>query len=117
MNIETYREFCISLKGVTEGMPFDTKTLVFFVGGKMFALTNIDTFESINLKCDPDEAITLRERYDAVIPGYHMNKKHWNTVKMDETIEDDLIKKWIKNSYLLVFASLTKKVKEELYYE
>ena len=80
MNIEDFRRFCLSLKGVTEGMPFDNETLVFSVRGKMFTLTDINTFESINLKCDPEEAIMLREKHEAVIPGYHMNKKHWNTI-------------------------------------
>jgi predicted DNA-binding protein (MmcQ/YjbR family) len=114
MNIEEFREYCLSLPGTTEGLPFDDKTLVFYVKKKMFALTDIDDFESINLKCDPDEAILLREEYEAVIPGYHMNKKHWNTVKMDGSVKDEQIKKWIKNSYGLVVAKLPRKIQQEL---
>ena len=99
MNIEEYREYCLSFKGTSEGFPFDQKTLVFYVMGKMFALTDVDEFKSINLKCDPEEAINLRETHSAITPGYHMNKKHWNTIKMDESIENQLLKKMIKNSY------------------
>lgn len=80
MNIEELREYCISKKDVTESFPFDETTLVFKVRGKMFALTDLEGELSINLKCDPDLAIELREKYPAVQPGYHMNKKHWNTI-------------------------------------
>ena len=114
MNIESFRTYCLSLKGTEEGLPFGPDTLVFKVMGKLFALTSIDTFTSVNLKCDPEEAIELRERYDAVIPGYHMNKKHWNTVLMDGRISDALVKEWTLKSYELVVKSLTKKMKEEL---
>ena len=114
MNIEEYREYCLSFKGTSEGFPFDQKTLVFYVMGKMFALTDVDEFKSINLKCDPEEAINLRETHSAIIPGFHMNKKHWNTIKMDESIENQLLKKMIKNSYDLVVLKLTKKEKLEL---
>lgn len=114
MNIEEYRDYCLSFVGTSEGLPFDEKTLVFYVLGKMFALTDVDQFESINLKCNPEEAIILREIHSAVIPGYHMNKKHWNTIKMDDSIPDELVKKWIKNSYDLVVEKLTKKEKLEL---
>ena len=85
IDIETYRNYCISKKGVTEEFPFDNETLVFKVSGKMFALAVISHFNSINLKCDPEEAIDLRERYEAVLPGYHMNKQHWNTILIDGT--------------------------------
>jgi predicted DNA-binding protein (MmcQ/YjbR family) len=114
MNIEDYREYCISKKGVTEELPFGPETLVFKVMGKIFALTSLDTFESVNLKCDPEEAVKLREQYDAIIPGYHMNKKHWNTVLMDDSVSDKLLKQLIDHSYELVANSLTKKEKEEL---
>jgi predicted DNA-binding protein (MmcQ/YjbR family) len=114
MNIEEYREYCLSFKGTSEGFPFDQKTLVFYVMGKMFALTDVDEFKSINLKCDPEEAINLRETHSAIIPGFHMNKKHWNTIKMDESIENQLLKKMITNSYDLVVLKLTKKEKLEL---
>ncbi len=114
MNIESFRTYCLSFKGTEEGMPFGDHILVFKVMGKLFALTDIDAFESINLKCDPEEAMELRERYDAVIPGYHMSKKHWNTVIMDGSIPDALVKTWIEKSYRLVVSSLTKKVQAEL---
>lgn len=101
-------------KGVTEEFPFDEETLVYKVMGKMFALTNLERFESINLKCDPELAIQLRESYDAVKPGYHMNKTHWNTITMDGSVSDKLVKEWIDLSYQLVVASLTKGKREEL---
>lgn len=115
MNIEEYRTFCLSLKGAEESMPFDDKALVFSVGGKMFSLTNnIDNFDLINVKCDPEEAVDFRERYQAVIPGYHMNKKHWNSIRMDQSIPDEQIKIWIENSYQIILSKLPKKVKKEL---
>ena len=109
MNIEEFRDFCLSLREAREDFPFGADTLVYKVNGKMFALTNIDLFESINLKCEPEQAIDLRERYAAVLPGYHMNKKHWNTVVMDQSIPDKLVKQWIRNSYDLVVSKLSKK--------
>lgn len=114
MNIEEFRVYCLSLKGTTEDLPFDNKTLVFKVMGKMFSLTNLENFVSINIKCNPEKATELREQYEAVKPGYHMSKKHWNTILIDNTISDGLIYEWIKNSYDLVVAKLTKKQKEEL---
>ena len=114
MHIEAYREYCLSLPAVTEELPFDEVTLVFKVGGKLFALTNIDLFQSINLKCDPEKATELRELYAGVKPGYHMNKKHWNTVSTDGSIPDQLLKGWTKDSYDLVVAGLPKKVRERL---
>ena len=114
MNIETFREYCIVKKGVTEEFPFDEETLVFKVGGKMFALTNIDLFDSINLKCDPVKAIELREIYEGVIPGFHMNKKHWNTIKIDGSIPDQQIFEWINHSYELVFNGLPRNIKKDL---
>ncbi len=109
MNIEMFRDFCLSLKGTTEEFPFDESTLVFKVGGKIFALTDIDLFNSVNLKCDPETAIELRERYSSVLPGYHMNKKHWNTVLTDGSIPDNLILEWVKDSYELVLSGLPEK--------
>ena len=91
MNIEEFRQYCLSKKGVTEEFPFGPDTLVFKVMGKMFALTNLDGDFSINLKCDPDLAIDLREQYPAVLPGYHMNKKHWNTIAIDGSLSNKLI--------------------------
>lgn len=105
MNIEKIREYCISKKGVTEGFPFDQNTLVFKVMDKMFALVNLVDAKSINLKCEPEKAIALREQYNAVLPGYHMSKKHWNTVMFNESISDNLIMQWIDDSYNLVINS------------
>lgn len=114
MDIITFREFCLSLQAVTEGMPFGGDTLVFKVKGKMFCLTGIDDFEFINLKCDPDKALLLREEYPAVKPGYHMSKTHWNSVYMDGSISDKLIRQWVTDSYNLVVDTLPKKVGQEL---
>ncbi len=114
MNIEDFRNYCLSFKGTTEELPFDEKTLVFKVLGKIFVLTNIDLFENINIKCDPEIAIELREQYEEVLPGYHMNKKHWNTVKVNTSISDDLIYKWVEDSYRLVVKNMTKKMKSQL---
>lgn len=114
MNIEEYRNYCISKKGVTEGFPFDEKTLVFKVMGKMFALITVDNFDFINLKCNPEKAIELREKYNAIKPGYHMSKVHWNSVYVNEDASDALIYQLIDDSYDLVVKSLTKKLQEEL---
>jgi predicted DNA-binding protein (MmcQ/YjbR family) len=102
MNIETLREYCISKKEVTEGFPFGEDTLVFKVKGRIFALVNLDDNLSINLKCDPSLAIDLRERYPSVTPGYHMNKKHWNTISIDGSMADNELLKWIDHSYDLI---------------
>lgn len=114
MNIESFRNYCLGKKGVTEEFPFDENTLVFKVMGKMFALTDLENFKSVNLKCDPEKAVQLREEFTAVLPGYHMSKKHWNTVLMDGSIPDKLIKTWIDNSYNLVTVSLSKQLQLEL---
>lgn len=115
MNIEEFRAYCLSKAGVTEELPFDEVTLVFKVMGKMFTLTGLDEQElSVNLKCDPEKAIELREQYSCVQPGYHMNKKHWNTVFIDGTVSETLIREWIDNSYDLVVEKLTKAQKKEL---
>lgn len=113
MNIEKFRDYCLSLPAASEGMPFDDKVLVFKVAGKMFALTDIDAFESVNLKCNPDVAEELRERYAAVEPGYHMSKRHWNTIRLDGSIADSLVLEWTKESYDLVVKGLTRKQREE----
>ena len=99
MDIESLREFCISKKNVTESFPFGDDTLVFKTDGKIFALVNLEGDLSINLKCEPAFAIELRERYTSVTPGYHMNKKHWNTVQLDGSIPDKEIFSWIDHSY------------------
>jgi predicted DNA-binding protein (MmcQ/YjbR family) len=102
MNIESIREYCLSKKYVTECMPFGDDTLVYKVSGTIFILANLDGDLTINLKCDPAFALELRERYTSVIPGYHMNKKHWNTVMIDGSIPDREIFEWIDHSYNLV---------------
>jgi predicted DNA-binding protein (MmcQ/YjbR family) len=102
MNIESIREYCLSKKNVTECMPFGDDTLVYKVSGKIFILANLDGDLTINLKCDPAFALELRERYTSVIPGYHMNKKHWNTVMIDGSIPDREIFEWIDHSFNLV---------------
>ncbi len=118
MNIEEFRDYCLSLKGVTEHFPFDPHVLVFKVMDKMFALTDVETFDSINLKCDPERAIELRERYHCVIEGYHMNKKHWNTINIDGVLSGELTSKELKalilHSYELVVRGLPKKVQKDL---
>ncbi len=114
MHIESFREYCIGKKGVTEEFPFDETTLVFKVMGKMFALADLDFFESINLKCDPYRSIELREKYTGITSGYHMNKKHWNTVKMDGSVPDKLVKELIDHSYALVINKLPRSQKAEL---
>jgi predicted DNA-binding protein (MmcQ/YjbR family) len=108
MNIEEVREYCLSKREVTEGLPFGDTTLVFKVTGKIFALVSLDK-NQINLKCDPDLAIELREQYDSVIPGYHMNKKYWNTILLNGSIPDRLLKKWIDLSYDLIAKKEKKK--------
>jgi predicted DNA-binding protein (MmcQ/YjbR family) len=114
MNIEEYRDYCMSKKGVTEEFPFDNQTLVFKVMNKMFALTDINSFTSINLKCEPLRAIELREKYFGISPGYHMNKNHWNSIKTDSDVEDKLLMELIDHSYDLVVTSLPKKTKIDL---
>jgi len=114
MNIEEFRNFCIQKYGVTEEFPFDEHTLVFKVMGKIFALVDVDLFESVNLKCDPEEAIKLREKYESVTAGYHMNKKHWNTIEFNGSLSDNEIFHWVNHSYDLVVSKLPKMLKEEV---
>lgn len=104
----------MSKAGVTESFPFDDKILVFKVMGKMFALCDIDLFESVNLKCDPAKAIELREQFEGVKPGYHMSKKHWNTIEMDGSVPDDLFLEWIDDSYNLVAGKLPQRLRNQL---
>ena len=115
MNVEEVRQICITKKGVTEGFPFDETTLVLKVGGKIFALISLDRVPSVNLKCDPERAIDLRERFSDITPGYHMNKKHWNTVLLEGDLQDQLIADLIGHSYDLVLASLPGKVQQEVH--
>jgi len=113
MDLEKLRSYCIDKKGVTEEFPFGEDVLVYKVVGKMFALTGFD-FQSINLKVDPEKGVELREQYQSVQPGYHMNKKHWITVLMDGSISDKNLRQWVDNSYELVVSGLTKSQKSAL---
>ncbi len=118
MNIQQLYEYCLSKKGVTEHFPFDEDTLVFKVGGKMFCLTSLQNWEkgnpSLNLKCDPEKAIELRAAYEAIQPGYHMSKKHWNTVFFHNDVATKMMVELVNHSYDLVFESLPKKIKQEI---
>ena len=115
MNIETLRQHCLAKSGVEEGLPFGPNTLVFKVAGKMFLLAALDAVPlQFNAKCDPDNAVLLREQYPCVQPGYHMNKQHWNTLIVDGTVSDKLLQQWIDDSYNLVVDSLPKKLKQEI---
>jgi predicted DNA-binding protein (MmcQ/YjbR family) len=102
MNIEMIHEYCIKKEDVTEGFPFGEDTLVFKVKGKIFALANLSGDLSINLKCDPSYAVELREKYSSVTTGYHMNKKHWNTISLDGSVPDKEVFSWINHSYDLI---------------
>ncbi len=113
MYIDELRFFCLSLKGTREGTPFDASTLVFYVMDKMFCLSDIDNFEYINLKCDPEKAIDLREQYSEITPGYHMSKKHWNSVSVRGSLSDAFIQQLILDSYHLVISGLPKKMQKE----
>jgi predicted DNA-binding protein (MmcQ/YjbR family) len=115
MDLAAFREFCLSKTAATESTPFGDDVLVFKVAGKIFALAALDEFPTtVNLKCDPDLALELRDRYEQVQPGYHMNKKHWNTVEIDSGIPDTALRKMIDHSYELVVQSLPKVVREKL---
>lgn len=121
MNIEDFRAYCLSFKGVHEKMPFEKATseydrnlLVFCVVDKWFCFVNIDVFDFCNIKCDPEHIEDLQERYEGVIPGYHMNKKHWISVYFDKDVPEKRIKELVKQSYERVAASLSKKEKESL---
>lgn len=107
MNIEDLTEFCQNLEYVTTEILWDD-VLVFKVGGRMFCFVAMNEELKMNLKCDPDEAVELRERFSAVLPGYHMNKKYWNTVLIDGSVSDSMLRIWIENSYRLVFSKLSK---------
>lgn len=115
MNIEEFQAYCLSKKGVEETFPFDEVTLVYKVMGKMFALTGLDAeVFQINLKCDPEYAIELREEHEEINSGFHMNKKHWNTVNCEGLLNDKLIYSLIDHSYDLVVAKLKKADREFL---
>ncbi len=113
MNLQALREYCLAKPGVEETTPFGPDTLVFKVAGKMFLLTGFDNSPvQFNAKCDPEKAIDLRERYPCVQPGWHMNKKHWNTIVVDGSVAIKLVKEWIDDSFDLVVAGFSKKEKE-----
>jgi predicted DNA-binding protein (MmcQ/YjbR family) len=118
LNIQDLYDFCLTKKGVTEHFPFDEDTLVFKVGGKMFCLTSLKEWEkgtpSLNLKCNPERAQELRAEFEAINPGYHMSKVHWNTIAFHNDVNDKMMCDLINHSYELVFISLTKKIQSEL---
>jgi predicted DNA-binding protein (MmcQ/YjbR family) len=115
MNIENITNYCLSKKGAIEDFPFDEETLVFKVGGKMFALIPLEKIPlQINLKCDPEKSIELREKYDCVQPGWHMSKKHWNTVVLGGNIRWSDLKEWIDHSYEEVVGGLKKSERDTI---
>ncbi|MDR2008978.1 MAG: MmcQ/YjbR family DNA-binding protein [Bacteroidales bacterium] len=114
MDIEILREYCLSKKGVTECFPFDEDTLVFKVGSRMFAFSSLERSCNITLKCDPDKAIELREKYTSITGAFHMNKTYWNSLNIDGSIPQNLIQDLIDHSYDLVFAKLSRKEKEKI---
>ena len=114
MNTEEIRSYCLKKREVTESLPFNDTALVFKVNDKMFALLDLESDLRISLKCDPDTAINLRERHNSVIPGYHMNKRLWNTIYIDGSIDEKLIYQWIDDSYKLVIEKMPKRDKQRL---
>lgn len=115
MNIESLREYCLHKPHVTESLPFDEVTLVFKVMNKMFAIIPTDEVElSIALKCNPEWAVELREKHTSIVPGFHLNKQHWNTVKVDGSISDSFIKELVDHSYNLIVQSLPKKLRDTM---
>lgn len=114
MNVEELRDYCLQKSGVTEGMPFGEDTLVFKVGNKIFLLISLDNSKRFNVKCDPELAIELRDRHTEVIPGYHMNKTHWNTVYMDGHLTHKQLCEMIDHSYYLILKSLPKVLQAEI---
>jgi predicted DNA-binding protein (MmcQ/YjbR family) len=113
MNLDAAREYALKKRGVTEGQPFGDDTLVYKVMDKIFMLMSIEVPVQVNLKCEPEHAIELRERYKSVIPGYHMNKTHWNTVILDNTIQTKEILKMVDDSYDLIVKAFPKKKMDE----
>jgi len=114
MRHEEFVSYCLSKQGVTEEYPFGEQTQVFKVKGKIFAITGFEIPLMVNLKCDPEKAVELRERYEEVTAGFHMNKTHWNTVNFEGSIADRELKKLIDHSYELVISGLNKKLRDEL---
>ncbi|MBE0650178.1 MAG: MmcQ/YjbR family DNA-binding protein [Bacteroidales bacterium] len=114
MNVEEIRNYCLEKSETTESFPFGESTLVFKVAGKMFALLNLHYPLSVNLKCNPEKAIELREHYSDITPGFHMNKRHWNTIDIEQLSDDTLLKSLINHSYNLVSKKKNKKDKSSL---
>lgn len=115
MNVETFRDWCLCFPECEETLPFDESTLCFKTAGKIFAIIDLNDPDSVNLKADPEQAIAWREQHsDAVFPGYHMNKTHWNTVHFDRSVSDNLIKEMIHHSWKQVVAGMPKKKRELL---
>lgn len=114
MTLEQLRNLCLSLPGTSEYLPFDQNTLAFRVGSKIFAMVDIEPAECVNLKCEPERAVELRDQYPEIVPGYHMNKKHWNTVSLKGHLSPALISELVQHSYQLVYASLPKAEKAEI---
>ena len=115
MDIESLRDYCLSKPAVEETLPFGPDTLVYKVGGKVFLICPLaDESFRFSIKCDPEKAIELRERYDCVQPGYHLNKKHWNTIYVDGTVSNSVLKEWINDSYDLIVDSLPAKTREQV---
>ncbi len=114
LNLEELRDYCLQKPGTSEGLPFGPEVLVFKVGDKLFLLTPLDTADRFNAKCDPELAVELREQYTEVQPGYHMNKKLWNTVFINGSLTNNQLKEMIDHSYTLVFESLPKKIQEQI---
>jgi predicted DNA-binding protein (MmcQ/YjbR family) len=115
MNAETLCTYCLSKNGAEETQPFGPENLVYKVGGKMFLLISLEAVPlQFNAKCDPDKALELRDQWACVLPGYHMSKKHWNTIVVDRMVSDKLLLQWVDHSYSLVYESLTKRIKAEL---
>jgi predicted DNA-binding protein (MmcQ/YjbR family) len=115
MNIEEFRDYCLTKKHVSECFPFDEQTLVFKVADKMFAYSGLEHHPAkVNLKCDPDWAIELREEYEEIVPGYHSSKIHWNTVTIEGTLQNSFIKQLIDHSYAMVIKGMSKKKQKEL---
>lgn len=115
MHIEQFRDYCLTKHLSTESMPFDDDILVFKVNGKIFALISTNNSDSCNLKCDPEKAIELREQYSGIKPGFHQNKKHWNTVSFNEDVSDKLILDLVDHSYKMVIQNFSKKIQKSLF--
>ncbi len=114
MDVITYRDYCLSLPFTEETTPFDETTLVYKVGGKIYTLADMVDFRWVNVKCEPARALELRERYAEITPGFHMNKMHWNSVRVDGDLPDSFIRTMIRDSYLLIVYSLPRMRREEI---